>query len=109
MVAKAASNPQMLNDLEAASSRQQQPITGNDLQELTNMNTSDLAAVVEGFFPNIELNSGNLISFTSGCSTCILKRFSCVVHVFENPSLKLYLQACSNVKLCLSKGMQIIH
>jgi hypothetical protein len=75
MVAKAASNPQMLNDLEAASSRQQQPITGNDLQELTNMNTSDLAAVVEGFFPNIELNSGNWISFTSGCSTCILKQF----------------------------------
>ena len=58
MVAKAASNPQMLSDLEAAS-RQQQPITGNDLQELTTMNTSDLAAVVDGLFPNIELNSGN--------------------------------------------------
>jgi hypothetical protein len=24
-------------------------------------------------------------------------------------SIKLYLQACSHVKLCLSKGMQIIH
>jgi hypothetical protein len=45
----------MLNNLDAVDTRQ----PNNDLQDVT-LNTSEIAAVVEGLsFPNLDLNSGN--------------------------------------------------